>query len=193
MPGAGTPDLIPGVLPVRISLFGQPRVAAADDSREFSLPRKTLNVMAYLILHCVRPAARDSIAYALFPDDDEETARGHLRRNLSYLLSSLPPTPHDARFVLSEFERIAWNAMAAAVHVRLDSPGAVGTALCFHRCYGSLLRRRVASHQGLHRLQIGWRQRGLVGSYADMNSRAADSVRDSDHPDTVRLKDLGHC
>jgi DNA-binding SARP family transcriptional activator/predicted ATPase len=114
MPGAGTPDLIPGVLPVRISLFGQPRVAAADDSREFPLPRKTLNVMAYLILHCVRPAARDSIAYALFPDDDEETARGHLRRNLSYLLSSLPPTPHDARFVLSEFERIAWNAMAAA-------------------------------------------------------------------------------
>jgi hypothetical protein len=109
------------------------------------------------------------------------------------LLSSLPPTPHDARFVLSEFERIAWNAMAAAVHVRLDSPGAVGTALCFHRRYGSLLRRRVASHQGLHRLQIGWRQRGLVGSYADMNSRAADSVRDSDHPDTVRLKDLGHC
>jgi DNA-binding SARP family transcriptional activator len=114
MPAARTPDLVPGVLPVRISLFGQPRVAAADDSREFPLPRKTLNVMAYLILHCNRPAARDSIAFALFPDDDEEAARGHLRRNLSYLLSSLPPTPHDARFVLADFERMAWNAAAAA-------------------------------------------------------------------------------
>jgi DNA-binding SARP family transcriptional activator len=114
MPAAKMPEIVPGVLPVRISLFGQPRVAAADESREFPLPRKTLNVMAYLVLHCGRPAARDSIAYALFPDDDEETARGHLRRNLSYLLSSLPPTPHEGRFVLSDFERIAWNAMAAA-------------------------------------------------------------------------------
>ncbi|HEY5096278.1 MAG TPA: AAA family ATPase [Candidatus Eremiobacteraceae bacterium] len=114
MSGTVTPDIIPGVLPVRISLFGQPRVAAADDSREFPLPRKTLNVMAYLILHCGRHTARDSIAYALFPDDDEETARGHLRRNLSYLLSSLPQTPHEARFVLSEFDRIAWNPTAAA-------------------------------------------------------------------------------
>ena len=77
--------------------------------------------------------------------------------------------------------------MAVAVHVRLDSPGAVGTALCFHRCYGSLLRRRFASHQGLHRQQIGWRQRGLVGSYADMNSRAAVRVRDSDHSDAIAM------
>ncbi len=106
--------MVAGVLPVRISLFGQPRVIAADNSREFSLPRKTLNVMAYLILRCRRPTMRDSVAYALFPDDDEETARGHLRRNLSYLLSSLPPTPHDKRFVLSDFEQIAWNATAAA-------------------------------------------------------------------------------
>ena len=55
-----------------------------------SLPRKTLNVLGYLILNRARPVTRDSIAFALFPDEDEDKARTSLRRNLSYLLSALP-------------------------------------------------------------------------------------------------------
>ena len=101
--------------PVRVALLGQPRVISADGTQDFLLPRKTLNVLAYLILQRKRPATRDSVAFALFPDDDEDTARGHLRRNLSYLLSSLPPTSEDARFVLTEADRIAWNPKAPAL------------------------------------------------------------------------------
>jgi DNA-binding SARP family transcriptional activator/predicted ATPase len=103
-----------GDLPVRICLFGQPRVFSTDGSREFLLPRKTLNVLAYLILNRRRPSARDSVAFALFPDDEEDVARGHLRRNLSYLLSSLPASSDEARFVFADTERISWNAGAPA-------------------------------------------------------------------------------
>ena len=72
-------------------------------------------MLAYLIVHRRRPPTRESPAYALFPNEEEETARGSLRRNLSYLLSSLPRTPDAARFVLAGDERIAWNPQAPAV------------------------------------------------------------------------------
>ena len=78
---------------LRIMMFGQPRVVADDGSRDYPLPRKTLNVLGYLILKSKRPPTRDAVAFALFPDEDEEKARSSLRRNLSYLLSALPP--HD--------------------------------------------------------------------------------------------------
>ena len=91
---------------IRVALFGQPRVVADDGSREFSLPRKTLNVLAYLVLNRRRAPTRDTIAFALFPDDEEEAARGALRRNLSYLLQALP----DGRsFIDADAERVAWR------------------------------------------------------------------------------------
>lgn len=96
---------------IRISLFGQPRVVSDDGAREFALPRKTLNVMAYLILNRERPPSRDSLAFALFPDDDEDTARSALRRNLFFLLDALP----DGRqFITADAERVSWNASAPA-------------------------------------------------------------------------------
>jgi DNA-binding SARP family transcriptional activator len=100
---------------VRIALFGQPRVVSADGTTEFPLPRKTLNVLAYLILRHERAQARDAVAFALFPDDDEERARASLRRNLSYLLTSLPAANGEP-FVLADAERRAWNP-AAPAHV----------------------------------------------------------------------------
>jgi DNA-binding SARP family transcriptional activator len=96
---------------IRVALFGQPRVLSQDGTQEYALPRKTLNVLAYLILHRARAPARDSIAFALFPDEDEEQARGSLRRNLSYLLSALPD---GKQFVKADGERIAWNPDAPA-------------------------------------------------------------------------------
>ena len=102
-------------LPLRIALFGQPHVTSADGRRAFPLQRKTLNVLAYLILHRQRPAAREAVAFALFPDEEEEVARGSLRRNLSYLLSSLPQLSAAQRFIIAEGKTIAWNADAPAV------------------------------------------------------------------------------
>ena len=99
---------------VRIALFGQPRVLSEDGLREYPLPRKTLNVLGYLILNSKRPPSRDAVAFALFPDEDEEKARGSLRRNLSYLLSALPATEGSEPFVNADPERVAWNPAAPA-------------------------------------------------------------------------------
>ncbi len=75
------------------------------------MPRKTLNVLAYLILNRRRAPTRDTIAFALFPDEDEDTARAALRRNLMHLMQALP----DARaFIDVDAERIAWNLEAPA-------------------------------------------------------------------------------
>jgi DNA-binding SARP family transcriptional activator len=97
---------------MRVSLLGPPRVCSEDGDTDFPLPRKTLNVLAYLILHARRPVNRDSVAFALFPDDDEDGARANLRRNLSYLISSLPPAEPGVPFVIANFEQLAWNARA---------------------------------------------------------------------------------
>src|ERR1700723_2444096 len=85
----------PGILPVGIALLGSPAITAADGSRQFALPRRTLDVLAYLILHRRRPPTRAAMAFTLFAEDDEEAARGNLRRNLSQLLSALPESQGD--------------------------------------------------------------------------------------------------
>ncbi|MHB8462127.1 MAG: AfsR/SARP family transcriptional regulator, partial [Vulcanimicrobiaceae bacterium] len=114
MPSAKAIVASAGTFPLRIALFGQPRVHSANGTHEFPLPRKTLNVLAYLILQHKRSATRDSIAFALFPDDDENTARSRLRQNLSYLQSSLPAAPDSQPFIIADSERIAWNTESAA-------------------------------------------------------------------------------
>ena len=102
------------MLPIRIALLGAPQVRSADGVQTFALPRKTLDVLAYLILHRDRTLARESVAFTLFPDDEEELARNSLRRNLSYLLSSLPTAPAATPFILTDGKTIAWNVRAPA-------------------------------------------------------------------------------
>jgi DNA-binding SARP family transcriptional activator len=97
---------------VRIALFGRPRVWVDGSDAVYTLPRKTLHVLAYLILHADRPPTRESVAFALFPDEDEERARASLRRNLSYLFSSLPPSATP--YVLNDGDRLTWNQDAPA-------------------------------------------------------------------------------
>lgn len=108
----GQPD---GVLPIRIALLGTPLVTSADAAVVYPLPRKTLDVLAYLLLNRRRTMPRASVAFALFPDDEEELARGSLRRNLSYLLSALPEAPAPTPFVLTNSKTIVWNVKAPAV------------------------------------------------------------------------------
>lgn len=96
---------------IRIALLGQPRIVSDDGSQEYALPRKTLNVLAYLILNRMRPPSRDTVAFTLFPDDDEETARNALRRNLFALINALP---EGRRFIDADGERVGWNASAPA-------------------------------------------------------------------------------
>lgn len=52
-------------------------------------PRRTLSLLTYLAT-CRGLVARDAAAAALWPDDEEEDARGNLRRNLNLLRGVLP-------------------------------------------------------------------------------------------------------
>ena len=131
-----------GSLPIRIALLGAPQVTSSDGTRVFPLPRKTLDVLAFLIVNRGRALSRSAVAYNLFPDDEEEIARGALRRNLSYLLSSLPEPPSDTPFIVADGKTIAWNARAPATvdledFERAVSEGRNGDAMAIYR--GELL------------------------------------------------------
>jgi DNA-binding SARP family transcriptional activator/tetratricopeptide (TPR) repeat protein len=76
---------------IRIRLFGH--VAMEVNGAPFTLatPRKTLAILAYLLLNRKVPIARDFLAYVMWPDDEEEPARTKLRMNLYDLARILPP------------------------------------------------------------------------------------------------------
>lgn len=81
-----------GSLPeVRFRLFGH--VGVEVDGRPFKLatPRKSLPILAYLLLHREAPVARDFLAYAMWPDEEEDSARNKLRMSLYDLARVLPP------------------------------------------------------------------------------------------------------
>ncbi|HET6274436.1 MAG TPA: AAA family ATPase [Candidatus Cybelea sp.] len=76
----------------RIRLFGH--VAVELDGAPFRLatPRKTLPILAYLLMNRDVPVARDFLAYVMWPDEEEESARSKLRMNLYELGRILPPS-----------------------------------------------------------------------------------------------------
>jgi DNA-binding SARP family transcriptional activator/tetratricopeptide (TPR) repeat protein len=82
----------PGPEPeLRIRLFGHVAVEVNGEPFRLATPRKTLSVLAYLLLNRDAPIARDFLAYVMWPDDEEEPARTKLRMNLYDLARVLPP------------------------------------------------------------------------------------------------------
>lgn len=91
---------------LRIHLFGQPRFFASGGPHKFVAPPRTLPLLAFLLLHREAHLTRDSIAFTLWPDDSEESARTHLRRHLNYLKNALPP---GTTWFLAEGDTVGWN------------------------------------------------------------------------------------
>lgn len=96
---------------LRIYLFGEPRFEYRGEPHAFKAPPKTLPMLAYLLLHRRGPIARESLAAALWPDDDQAAAFGNLRRHLHYLSKALPE-PAGASWILTDKKSIAWNAQS---------------------------------------------------------------------------------
>jgi DNA-binding SARP family transcriptional activator/tetratricopeptide (TPR) repeat protein len=90
-----------------VRLFGQ--VALTVDGQVFALatPRKSLQVLAYLLLHRDAPVSRDYLAFLLWPDEEEGIARTRLRATLSDLLRVLPQPSGD--FVGTSTDALWWN------------------------------------------------------------------------------------
>jgi DNA-binding SARP family transcriptional activator len=119
---------------VAFRLFGQ--VEAAADGAPFRLatPRKSLQILVYLLLQRPAPVARDFLAFTLWPDEDEEVALTRLRSSFSDLQRVLPPggpwvtsgddgvrwLDADRAWVdVSEFERLARDPASYAQAVAL--------------------------------------------------------------------------
>ncbi len=98
---------------LRIALFGQPSLEYAGQRVKWSAPPKTLPLLAYLVLRSSTALSRDSIAFALWPDDPEETARANLRRHLYQLQRSLPPADGEP-WLLADADSLQWNPQAEA-------------------------------------------------------------------------------
>jgi len=58
-----------------VRLFGHVEVALNGARFKLATPRKSLQVLAYLLLHRGAAVAREYLAYLLYPDDEEASAR----------------------------------------------------------------------------------------------------------------------
>ncbi|HEY5425417.1 MAG TPA: AAA family ATPase, partial [Candidatus Tumulicola sp.] len=80
---------------IRFRLFGHVAVEVGGAPFKLATPRKTLPILAYLLLNRDVPVARDFLAYVMWPDDEEESARNKLRMSLHDLGRVLPPQLGD--------------------------------------------------------------------------------------------------
>jgi len=97
----------------RIHFFGTPHFELVGAPFPFAGPPKALPLLAYLLLHRQAPLSRDAAAFALWPDDAEETARANLRRHLHMVQRALPPRA-DAAWILADGDSLRWNPNSPA-------------------------------------------------------------------------------
>lgn len=98
---------------LRIHLFGALRLETDDAPHRFAALPKTLPLLAYLLLHRTAPLPRATVAFTLWPDLDEESARSNLRRHLYELRRTLPPAPDGCPWVNVDSTTVQWNPAAA--------------------------------------------------------------------------------
>ncbi len=104
----GKAVLKPGHLDIR--LFGHLEVVLDGGRFRLATPRKSLQVLAYLLLHRAAAVSREYLAFLLYPDDEEAAARAKLRATLGELPKILP---HPAeRYVSIDVDKVAWNSDA---------------------------------------------------------------------------------
>ncbi|HEY2473362.1 MAG TPA: AAA family ATPase [Candidatus Cybelea sp.] len=90
-----------------IRLFGHLEVSLDGAPWHFATPRKSLQVLAYLLLHRAAAVSREYLAFLLYPDDEESSARAKLRATLSELPKILPQPAE--RYVTIDGDKVAWN------------------------------------------------------------------------------------
>lgn len=97
-----------------IRLFGQARLTAGDGPIKFAKRNRTIALLARIILQRGAPISRESVAYSIFPDEDEPTALAELRRYLYLAGKALPERPGDP-WLIADAETVRWNVDAGAI------------------------------------------------------------------------------
>ncbi|HEY2476440.1 MAG TPA: AAA family ATPase [Candidatus Cybelea sp.] len=98
---------------LEIRLFGQPEILYGGVPVKFAKRSATLAMVAQLVLKRGRALSRESLAFTLFPDNDEATALAELRRYL-YLASKALPERSGGSWILSDADTVRWNDDAEA-------------------------------------------------------------------------------
>jgi DNA-binding SARP family transcriptional activator/tetratricopeptide (TPR) repeat protein len=101
-----------------VRLFGN--FSLEVDGRPFVMatPRRTLPILAYLLLNRGATVSREFLSYLMWPDESEESARSKLRANLFELARVLPPAD-GARWIVADGDNVFWNP-EAALNVDVD-------------------------------------------------------------------------
>jgi DNA-binding SARP family transcriptional activator/tetratricopeptide (TPR) repeat protein len=92
---------------LEVRLLGQVEIAVDGEPFRLATPRKSLQLLAYLLMHRAAPVSRDYVSFLLWPDEEEGVARGRLRSTISDLLRVLPQPGSD--FVGTNADEIWWN------------------------------------------------------------------------------------
>ena len=97
---------------LKIFLFGHLHVHINGIPLKLTAPPKTIPLWAYLLLNGTTPIPRDTLAFTLWPDESEATARANLRRHLHQLQRMLPDAPVDRPWLIINPESVQWNPQA---------------------------------------------------------------------------------
>jgi DNA-binding SARP family transcriptional activator/tetratricopeptide (TPR) repeat protein len=97
---------------LEVALFGHVHLSFGGKPFEFSAPRKTLPILAYLLVHRQAAISREFLAFLMWPDAQEEVARNSLRRNLTLFKQILPPAAPAQSWILATNELVRWNPEA---------------------------------------------------------------------------------
>jgi DNA-binding SARP family transcriptional activator/tetratricopeptide (TPR) repeat protein/energy-coupling factor transporter ATP-binding protein EcfA2 len=93
---------------LQIQLLSRLQLFYHGEPLRFNAPGKTAALLAYLLIHRERRVSRETLAFALWPDESEDKARANLRRHLQLLQRTLPPNP-DRPWLLSDRGEVQWN------------------------------------------------------------------------------------
>ena len=89
-------------------LFGEQACVVDGIARRIGGPPRTLALLLFLVVHRQGPLERRRIAFALWPDADEETSLANLRRHLHALAATLPPRAADAPWFETSRVSVRW-------------------------------------------------------------------------------------
>ncbi|HEV3089487.1 MAG TPA: AAA family ATPase, partial [Candidatus Elarobacter sp.] len=135
--------------PIRIALFGSLRILAGGQPIRLAAPPMTFPLLAFLLVHRERNVARETLAFTLWPEENESAAKANLRRHLHYLQRLLPAHDEGVPWVLTDARTVRWNP---------DAPAEVDVAELERRIAAGARADAVALYEGdlLEELDHEW-------------------------------------
>src|SRR3954465_3931768 len=91
---------------LQIQLLGDFHLRYAGKLLESVDSARLQSLLAYLLLHCESPQARQYLAFLFWPDSTEEQAHANLRYVLFKLRQSLP---HSEQFLRVQTKTLQWR------------------------------------------------------------------------------------